>query len=478
MSGFGNVPTSDDIPGYPLDSIWNEANGSLIPIRGIRPHTDSNGKTTIVVEIAADSGGFAAGSIVDLATLLTLAGTSGDANTVASIMGRLTKIRDLLAATLTISGTTTANIGTSGSLALEAGNLASILAGTGAIGDSAWSLSGNASEIALQKKIALLLQSIAYDSTDKLKASLYGKNSGAGDTPVLLDSSGRVLTKIVDSAGTNQLAIDSSGRVTVVQGAGAAQGTNWRVIGDYQQQTSLSAGSLNADFVPSTDVSAFAHLSIQVEGTYSGTLSFQWSNDNTNFHPLLLSRIDTESWAVTGTSTSTSGIGYQTGISFRYLRIRMTSYSSGTATGTLFLRSVSSAVPRDEMSVLQGTSPWSTKVVPATSGGTTNFHRISTADTNVANIKASAGQVYGYDISNNTASWRYVKLHNNSGTPTAGSGVVRTIGVPPNGKAVYHDPEGIAAFATGIAMTAVAGAADNDTAAVGASELTIDIDYK
>lgn len=122
-------------------------------------------------------------------------------------------------------------------------------------------------------------------------------------------------------------------------------------------------------------------------------------------------------------------------------------------------------------------TPASVVIEPQTSGGTIGFHRISTADANAVNVKASAGQVYGWDIANNNASWRYIKLHNTGGTPTAGSGVVRTIGVPPNGKATYFNEIGIA-FSTGIAMTAVTGAADNNTSAVGASELTIDIDYK
>src|SRR5438876_86712 len=45
--------------------------------------------------------------LADIAAMLALQGTSGDANTVNSFMGRLTKIRDLLNATLTIQGTIT-----------------------------------------------------------------------------------------------------------------------------------------------------------------------------------------------------------------------------------------------------------------------------------------------------------------------------------------------------------------------------------
>jgi hypothetical protein len=104
MADFGTTPRDSD--GIPLSSVYQEDNALLV-IRGIRPHTDGFTRTTVIPEVGAASGDFAAGSIVDLATLLTLAGTSADANTVASIFGRLTKIRDLLAATLTISGTVT-----------------------------------------------------------------------------------------------------------------------------------------------------------------------------------------------------------------------------------------------------------------------------------------------------------------------------------------------------------------------------------
>jgi hypothetical protein len=81
----------------------------MLPIRGAHEHTDSNNNTTVAVSMGAGSGDFVAGSIVDLAAILALAGTSGDANTVDSIMGRLTKIRDLLAGTLSISGSITAS---------------------------------------------------------------------------------------------------------------------------------------------------------------------------------------------------------------------------------------------------------------------------------------------------------------------------------------------------------------------------------
>ena len=100
---------------------------------------------------------------------------------------------------------------------------------------------------------------------------------------------------------------------------------------------------------------------------------------------------------------------------------------------------------------------------------------------NATNIKASAGQVYGYDISNTNAAWRYVKLYNKATAPApaADTGLlIRTIGIPPGGKASLHLENGLAGFAAGISIVAVVGIADNDNTSVGASDLSIDIDWK
>lgn len=115
--------------------------------------------------------------------------------------------------------------------------------------------------------------------------------------------------------------------------------------------------------------------------------------------------------------------------------------------------------------------------IPHTAGGLSLYHLISAATTNANNVKGSAGQLYGWAITNNAASWRYVKIHNNAGTPTAGSGVVMTIGLPPGGGSNISLEMGIA-FGTGIAITIVTGIADSDSAAVGASEVNVNLYYK
>jgi hypothetical protein len=107
-------------------------------------------------------------------------------------------------------------------------------------------------------------------------------------------------------------------------------------------------------------------------------------------------------------------------------------------------------------------------------GAASGAHIVSAATTNATIVKGSAGRVLGWSLSNNSAAWRYVKLHNQTTAPTAGTAVVRTIAIPPGGVSNFTLEGGIA-FATGIALTIVTGAADADATAVGVGEVVGDL---
>jgi hypothetical protein len=123
------------------------------------------------------------------------------------------------------------------------------------------------------------------------------------------------------------------------------------------------------------------------------------------------------------------------------------------------------------------TTPWLVTQTPAVSGGCSKFHLVSAGTTNATNVKASAGQLFGWRAFNTNAATRYVKLHNSSGTPTAGASVVETIAVPAGGGSNGLFDTGVA-FSTGIAITMVTGIADSDSAAVAANDLVLDLYYK
>ena len=110
----------------------------------------------------------------------------------------------------------------------------------------------------------------------------------------------------------------------------------------------------------------------------------------------------------------------------------------------------------------------------STASGASATHLVSAANTNSTLVKNTAGKVLGWYFANTTAAWVYVKLHNQATAPTAGSGVVRTIAVPPNGVSQFFS-EGGATFTTGIGMTVVGGAADSDTTSVTAAAIVGDL---
>lgn len=121
-------------------------------------------------------------------------------------------------------------------------------------------------------------------------------------------------------------------------------------------------------------------------------------------------------------------------------------------------------------------------LAPTTSGGCTMSSTLSSASSNTAtSVKGSAGQLYGIYVSNTNASPRWLKFYNTSSTPTAGSGtpVLRLL-IPGNTSGVagaFEFSNGVA-FSSGIGFTITGAVADNDTTAISANEVIVNVLYK
>lgn len=120
-------------------------------------------------------------------------------------------------------------------------------------------------------------------------------------------------------------------------------------------------------------------------------------------------------------------------------------------------------------------------IVPLTSGGLATSSTIVATANGVLSVKGSAGQVYKIEVSNNQATVVWLKLYNSASAPTAGSGTpVRRILIPGNSSGVVFSAsyEAGLAFSTGIGYALTGLIADNDTTAVTASVIVVNIDYK
>lgn len=120
-------------------------------------------------------------------------------------------------------------------------------------------------------------------------------------------------------------------------------------------------------------------------------------------------------------------------------------------------------------------------LVPVTTGGLTVSSTLIAAGTNATSVKASAGQLYKIEVTNNSANIGYLKLYNTAGTPTAGSGtpVIRLM-CPGNasGAGAFSSFDNGVTFGTGIGFTFTGGIADADTTSVAASAFIVNLYYK
>ena len=181
-------------------------------------------------------------------------------------------------------------------------------------------------------------------------------------------TNGNQQTKITD--GTNI--------VNVLKSDGTAVGQNAQLVAPaYKEVASLTAGALNADLVASTDVSGYSTFTLHILGTFVGTLTLQGSNDNTNFSAVYGTWINNNQPITTATTT-----GIITGsCNFRYLRVRMTAYTSGTATGVLELKTVP-FVPTNVFAQVSG----GVTSTPVTARATGN---ITTSSTSILSVSAT-----------------------------------------------------------------------------------------
>ena len=124
------------------------------------------------------------------------------------------------------------------------------------------------------------------------------------------------------------------------------------------------------------------------------------------------------------------------------------------------------------------TTPWLTTPTPATSGGLIVYRSID-LDESEEEVKATAGQLFGWYLYNAAASARYLKFYNaTAANVTVGTTTpVLTIPVAAGAAANVEFSNGIA-FGTAISAAVTTGLADADTGAPAANDFIINILYK
>lgn len=187
-------------------------------------------------------------------------------------------------------------------------------------------------------------------------------------------------------------------------------------------------------------------------------------------HWFLLPTVRTDTFALqTATGTVAGDLAYGLWLvaaGCAAFRIRSTAHASGTATWTASYEEEIGFPPLATIGA-DGNTIGSVVLTASATGTAKSMARISSAIA-AANVKASAGRLFGGTLTNHNAATRYVHFYNKSSAATLGTNTpVATIGLAPGQIANFGDALGMA-FPLGIswavttdniAVPAAAGAA-------------------
>jgi hypothetical protein len=217
----------------------------------------------------------------------------------------------------------------------------------------------------------------------------------------------------------------------------------------------------------------YASVRVALAGSWSGTCTFQASNDGSTWYSQVLNGGNTGSPTPTAVNAGSADQIYSGNLYGQYFRVTMSSYTSGTATGTIVLSTLPFSATGTS-AVQSGT--WTTVPVTSTSGGATVSKVLTTASTNLTALKTTAGQLYGYDLTNTSSGLRYLHFGNASGTVTVGTTSPYYTVPLPIGHDVMSTDVG-KKFTSGMEYWITAGSGDLDATATAAGDVVGEVDY-
>ena len=276
---------------------------------------------------------------------------------------------------------------------------------------------------------------------------MYANNDEGVSQAVLVDGEGRLK---VSSKPANYP--DIIGDITAVQA----------VI-----STPVAGGTVEGDVSRASNVMAFCTGAFSgVNVTFEGSLE---TSGDTNWFGLQAVRSNANTVeTATGALSAQPVYGWELSVNaLKRIRVRCTARTSGTQSW----RFVQGTYATEPIPASQATANQPVTATPLTP---TAGSVVTTASTNAAVVKSTAGNLFNVSASNPTATPAYVKLYSKATAPTVGTDVpLITIPVPAN-SAVSFDLGSLGArFGSGIgrAVTGAIGATDTTNAVAGVQVL-------
>jgi hypothetical protein len=287
---------------------------------------------------------------------------------------------------------------------------------------------------------------------------------------------------IKSSDSTDQLIIDplsKAARMTMYRSDGT------EVLNPVPEVLNINPVTVvDNDLLASTDVSSYSYISLQLTGTWVGSVRFQASNNNGTFQDIVVQNVGdiAEPYRIESTENSLIKIP----VLAKFLRVRATSYTSGLVDGSCLAY-------EQDVHTGQISSTGEVTIAAGQALAVNNFPTSTTLDTSTADIgnvkilpKSNITPSYLKVISgvglnstlvqsgftnlailyivNIAATTRFFKLYNKSTAPIVGTDIP-LITIPlANGQSSFTIPSLVGIdFSQGLSFAITLGAADTDT---------------
>ena len=251
--------------------------------------------------------------------------------------------------------------------------------------------------------------------------------------------------------------------------------------------TTSPVTQVDNDVIDAVDVSAYKWVSLQLVGTFEATIKFQGSNDNGTFYDVIVQNPSLLSEPYVTTMTGAGLVKIP--VLYKYLRARVTAYTSGTvegialaykesndsgqisSTGTIdgavsvtnlpATQTVDGTVTVSNIPATQAVSG-AVSIVGASS--LSPFYAIGTTGTNETGVSAAPSILRSVVFTNLAATPRHLKLYDLATTPVAGAGTpVIVCSLAAAGTLAFPLPVEGFPFSNGIGFTMVLGADNGST---------------
>ena len=256
------------------------------------------------------------------------------------------------------------------------------------------------------------------------------------------------------------------------------------VLSAVGQSLIINVSDTSSAIVEMTTSALSGHnVTFEVSNDAKEDASGSWDGVSGSWRMILGQRTNAPSTleSVTGVLAATPIYSWMLSVGgFKYLRIRVTAHTSGSATwlvtATDAAMAFNATVPPSAVTLIGSASAIGDVggVTRSTTGGLAAVSRLasSAAGTNATVAKSSAGRLYKVQAFNNAANPLFLKIYNKATTPTVGTDTpIATLALP--SKVTYNlDFDLIGLYCSlGISCAITANAADNDTTAIAAGDV-------